>query len=81
MHGPGHDVSEARSALRLRAVLASLGLVLGVAGAVIVVLWFPRRDEGLGFAVALGVCVVMAVTAVIDLVVISRRRRQRAAGR
>jgi Na+/melibiose symporter-like transporter len=80
MSGPGHDVSEARSALGLRAVLAGFGLVFGIVGATVAVAWFPDRDEGPAFAIVLGICLVMVVTAAIDLVVIARRRRERRGG-
>jgi Na+/melibiose symporter-like transporter len=70
------DVGEPRSALVLRRVLATLGLVAGIIGAIVIVAWFPQRDEGPAYAIALGICLIMAVSAAIDLVVIARRRRQ-----
>lgn len=77
MSGPEHDVSEARSALGLRAVLAGFGLVFGIVGALVIAAWFPEPDKGPAFAIALGICLIMAVSAAIDLAVIARRRRQR----
>lgn len=59
----------ADSALNLRLVLASFGLVLCV---VFAVLLFRVDQPVLGAVLA-----ALAVTAVIDLVVILRRRRQR----
>jgi hypothetical protein len=57
------------SALNLRLVLASFGLV---SCAVLAGLSFP-----LGYPVVGVIAVVFAVVAVIDLIVIQRRRRQR----
>lgn len=72
-----YEANEPQSALGLRAVLATFGLIVGIVGAVVVVGWLPDRGEGPGFAIALGICVLMVVTAAIDLWVIARRRRQR----
>ncbi|MGW6200318.1 DUF6343 family protein [Kribbella sp. NPDC055110] len=57
-----------RSALTLRIVLACFGLVLWIAAAVLsAVLDLPR-----GWVVAFG---VLAVVALVDLVVVARRKR------
>ena len=68
---PGREARTALSALNLRTVLAVFGLV--VCG------FFAGWSIELGALVGAGVLSFLALTAVIDLVVIQRRRRQRAA--
>jgi hypothetical protein len=60
--------------------LAWFGLIVGIIGAVLVLGWFPNRDEGPAFLVILAICVTMVATAAIDLVAISRASAPRANG-
>jgi hypothetical protein len=69
----GNEPTTARSALNLRLLLATFGLLLcgGLA------LWFFLTD-----LTALGVILaVLAVLALLDIVVVLRRRRRRGGGR
>ena len=69
---PGREARTALSALNLRTVLAVFGFV--TCG------FFAWWSAKLGAAVGTGILSFLALTALIDLVVIQRRRRQRAAG-
>ena len=70
----GGHLPRARSALTLRLVLAAFGLVSSLAGvAVVLLLGLPW-----GFAVLFG---LIALTAVIDLAVVTGRRRREAGTR
>lgn len=69
---PGHEARTALSALNLRTVFAVFGLV--------VCAFFAWWSIDLGAPVGAGILSFLALTAVVDLVVLERRRRQRAAG-
>jgi hypothetical protein len=69
---PGREARTALSALNLRTVLAVFGLI--VCG------FFAWWSTAIGAPVAAGILAFLALTAVIDLIVIARRKRQRAAG-
>jgi hypothetical protein len=69
---PGREARTALSALNLRTVLAVFGLI--ACG------FFAWWSAAIGAPVAAGVLAFLALTAVIDLIVIARRKRQRAAG-
>lgn len=69
---PGREARTALSALNLRTVLAVFGLV--VCG---FLAWWSVE---LGAPVGAAILSFLALTALIDLIVIQRRRRQRAAG-
>jgi hypothetical protein len=69
---PGREARTALSALNLRTVLAVFGFV--VCG------FFAWWSAELGAAVGTGILSFLALVALIDLVIIQRRRRQRAAG-
>ena len=69
---PGREARTALSALNLRTTLAVFGLV--VCG------FFAWWSIDLGAPVGAGILSFLALTAVLDLAVIQRRRRQRAAG-
>lgn len=76
----GHDVSEARSALRLRAVLAGFGLLVGLVGTAVFSLLLRDDSGNVGYVVGALVCLAIALSAVVDLGVIARRTRQRRGG-
>jgi len=69
---PGREARTALSALNLRTALAVFGLV-----ACGFLAWWSIE---LGAPVAAGILSFLAITAVIDLIVIQRRKRQRVAG-
>ncbi|HEX7107221.1 MAG TPA: DUF6343 family protein, partial [Acidothermaceae bacterium] len=69
---PGREARTALSALNLRTALAVFGLV--VCG---FLAWWSIELEA---PVGAGILSFLALTAVVDLIVIQRRRRQRAAG-
>lgn len=69
---PGREGRTALSALNLRAILAVFGLV--ICG------FFAWWSTQLRAPVGAGILAFLALTAFIDLIVIQRRRRQRAAG-
>lgn len=71
---PGTEPLTARSPLRLRAVMSSIALVSGVVAAVLFAL-VSARDDSTGAAVAAGICAVLALIALTDLIVITRRFR------
>lgn len=74
----GTEPTTARSALGLRAVLAVLALVAGSVGAVAFALAARRADgTATGEWVAAGICVLVALTAVVDLAVLRTRTRNR----
>lgn len=72
----GTEPTTARSAYRLRRVLAVVALIGGTAGAVAFAL-AARQPDGTatGEWVAAGICLVVALTALVDLVVLARRPR------
>lgn len=76
----GHDVSDAHSALTLRAVLAGFGLLFGVAGTGVFA-FMLLDDGGAEYLVGGLVCLTIALSAVVDLAVIRRRKRQRSRSR
>jgi hypothetical protein len=69
---PGREARTALSALNLRTVLAVFGLV--VCG------FFAWWSAELGAFIGTAILAFLALTALVDLIVIARRRRQRAAG-
>jgi hypothetical protein len=73
----GTEPTSARSAYRLRRVLAVAALLGGTVGAIAFAL-AARRPDGTatGEWVAAGICGVVALTALIDLVVLARRPRR-----
>lgn len=79
-HGPypheqprGSEPLNARSPLRLRAILSGIALVIAVAAAILFAL--GAQADGDGDWAAAGICAAVAVIAAIDLVVIARRAR------
>ncbi|MFI0481203.1 DUF6343 family protein [Actinomadura sp. 9N215] len=70
----GREPLDARSPLRLRAVLAGVALVGTAAGAVVFAVAALRGDDDGAWAAA-AVCAAVAVIAAIDLIVIARRAR------
>jgi uncharacterized protein DUF6343 len=69
----GSEPTEARSALGARAVLASVAIVVGLAGAIW--LWVDRPDSPAVTIAALS-CLLVAVVSAVDLVIVVRRRRR-----
>jgi hypothetical protein len=70
----GSEPVTARSPLRLRAVMSAVALVAGVVAAVLFAL-VANRDGSTGFWVATAICAVLALIALTDLAVITRRFR------
>ncbi|MFI0408756.1 DUF6343 family protein [Actinomadura sp. 3N508] len=70
----GKEPLDARSPLRLRAILSGVALV-GTAAAAIVFAVAGQRGDDDGAWVAAALCAVVAVIAAIDLIVIARRAR------
>lgn len=75
----GTEPVNARSALRIRRILASAALLLFVVAAVALALGAAAADPGdtpsrTELAVLAGVCALVAATAGIDLLVLRRRR-------
>ena len=69
----GGEPLNARSPLRLRAILSGIALVAAVAAAILFAL--GAQGDGDGSWAAAGICAVVAVIAAADLVVIARRAR------
>lgn len=67
----GSEPLNARSPLRLRAILSGAALVIAVAAAIV----FAIGAQGDGSWAAAGICAAVAVIAALDLVVIARRAR------
>ncbi|MFI0352107.1 DUF6343 family protein [Actinomadura sp. 9N407] len=70
---PGTEPLTARSPLRLRALLSGFALVVSVAAAVVFTVVAGRG--GPGSWAAAGICAVVALIALADLIVIARRAR------
>ncbi|GAA3858446.1 DUF6343 family protein [Streptomyces sedi] len=76
----GTEPVTALSALRLRLLLSAVFTPLFVAGAIVFGVWWGRAEQGDAVGpdplrVATLICAVLAVVALIDLLVVIRRRR------